>query len=154
MKYLSSSALLCHSCGSDITEKNVLSFLQTPVLHKSTCIWWCQEFHEVIRSSECKTVKIICIWFQCSSVFLEDVYGALITHLSEMLDSLFHSGSLVLCVSLKFRGDKIEEETAKSFISVDDIWEVLNYNNSDVCWLNTFLMELVLTVSFTGSWEK
>ncbi len=79
MKYLSSSGLLCHSCGSDRTEKNVLSFLQTHVLHNNACIWWCQELHEVLSSSECKNVKIICIWFQCSSVFLEDIYGTLIT---------------------------------------------------------------------------
>ncbi len=54
-------------------------------------------------------------------MFLEDIYGTLITHLSEMLDSAVHSGTLVLCVSLKFREDKIEEETAKTFISVDYI---------------------------------
>lgn len=47
---------------------------------------------------------------------------------------------------------RVNKQSYECFIFLgDDIWEDLNLEDTDVCWLNNILMEVVLTVSSAGS---
>lgn len=50
---------------------------------------------------------------------------------------------------------RVNKQSYECFIVLgDDIWEDLNLEDTDVCWLNIILMEVVLKVSSAGSWES